>query len=115
MTLFVDDAHADDFVSLGTAARRFVPGGASPRTLFRWSCRGVKVGSQRLYLEVVYVGHQPRTTEAAVRDFLDRVTRAKLALAARHQGVDAPPQIAEREQDELEARLAAAGLADDRD
>ncbi len=75
--------------------------GIDPSTGFRWFKKGIA----GVELEVKYVGRQPRTTEAAVRAFIEGVTQARLARMKK--------QAADATSEELEAaglnRPAKAG------
>lgn len=45
-------------------------------TLWRWHRRGVKVGTERVYLEVVVTPSGAATTVEALQDFLRRLSRS---------------------------------------
>ena len=56
---------------------------------------------ERIRLQIWYVGREPHTTHAAIRQFLDAVTAARLEKMRRTQ---------QRADDVTEAELNAAGL-----
>ncbi len=99
-------ANADtaDLIPLNQALRNEIPGNPSISTVWRWATRGLAPavdGEPRIKLEVLYCGNRPYTTEQAIREFLQRVTAARLARIATRR----PSQT-----DVTEDELRAAGL-----
>ena len=93
-----------DLIPLNQAIRTEIPGAPSSSTVWRWAKRGLAPAEDdepRITLSVVYVGNKPYTTRNAIRDFIDRATKARLARMARTQQL-----IADVSEDEL----AAVGL-----
>lgn len=77
---------ADELIPLQTALRALIPGKKNPSTSWRWISRGLAgVDGERIRLQVWYVGRQPHTTKAAVRQWLEAVTAAKLVRMERTQ------------------------------
>lgn len=79
-----------------------IPGNRNPSTSWRWINRGIAGrDGERIRLQVWYVGRQPHTTEAAVREFIEAVTAARLARMQQSQ---------QQAADVTDAELAAVGL-----
>lgn len=84
-----NDLLNETLVSLATAARK-VPGRGGrplhPSTIFRWICEGVRTpDGVRLKLEACRIGFSWKTSEQALRRFVD-------ALTAAHSGDAEPPR-----------------------
>ena len=100
----IANAETKDLIPLYQAIRTELPSEPSPATVWRWVTRGLAPAHDRdlrIKLEVLYVGSRPYTTKAAIRDFIDRATQARLQRMERTQ---------QRHVDVTEAELAAAGL-----
>ena len=96
------ETRPDELIPLKTAIRDLIPGGKNPSTTWRWVTRGLAgQDGQRIRLKVWYVGRQPHTTKAAILQWLEAVTEARMERMDRTQ---------ERCADVSEAELAAAGL-----
>jgi hypothetical protein len=92
----------DALIPLNQAIREEVPGEKNPSTAHRWITRGLAgLNGERIRLQVWYAGRQPCTTRAAVRQFLDEVTKARLGRMELTQ---------QRCGDVSDAELAAVGL-----
>jgi hypothetical protein len=101
----MDIAHAEtkDLFPVNQAGQH-IPGEPSPATVWRWTTKGLAPandGEPRIKLAVLYAGNKPYTTLAAIREFLDRATRARLARIARTQ---------RRADDVSDSELSAVGL-----
>ena len=94
---------ADRLLPLNSAIRELIPGKKlSPSLTWRWATKGLMgLNSERIRLQIWYVGREPHTTHAAIRQFLDAVTAARLEKMRRTQ---------QRTDDVTEAELNAAGL-----
>ncbi len=93
-------------VSLAEAARKHFPGNPNPSTVWRWATKGHSDGrGGRIRLEITYVGRRAMVTPAACADFIDAVTKAKLA---RHMQTDEEPST--ERSDETERRLVESNL-----
>jgi hypothetical protein len=87
---------------LNEAIRDVIPGNINPSTSWRWVTRGFAgLNGERIRLQVTYVGRTPHTTHAAIRQWLEAVTEARLARMARTQ---------QRAADVTAAELEAVGL-----
>lgn len=77
----------DEFLPVNQAVGEVIPGKRNPATHWRWITRGLAGAEpgERIKLRVWYAGRQPLTTRAAVREFLDAVTAARLARIERIQ------------------------------
>lgn len=78
----IANADTKDLIPLNQAIRTEIPGQPSVSTAWRWITRGLAAAvpdEPRIKLDVLYVGSRPFTTRAAIRDFLDRATQARLA------------------------------------
>ncbi len=92
----------DALIPLNQAIREEVPGEKNPSTTHRWITRGMAgLNGERIRLQVWYAGRQPCTTRAAVRQFLDEVTKARLSRMELTQ---------QRCRDVSDAELEAVGL-----
>jgi hypothetical protein len=81
-----------------------VPTAVAISTVWRWATKGLSAATDsepRIKLEVLYVGNRPYTTRPAVRDFLSRATKARLARIEAHQ---------QRDRDVTDEELADVGL-----
>jgi hypothetical protein len=93
----------DALQPLNEAVRQVIPGNVNPSTPWRWIVRGIAgLDGERIKLQVTYVGRAPHTTKAAVRQWLEAVTAARLARMARTQ---------ERAADVTSEELEAVGLS----
>jgi hypothetical protein len=93
----------DALQPLNEAVRQVIPGNVNPSTPWRWITRGIAgLDGQRIRLQVTYVGRAPHTTKAAIRQWLEAVTEARLARMARTQ---------QRAADVTSAELEAVGLS----
>ena len=104
----IANAKTKDLIPLYQAVRTEIPSEPSAATVWRWVTRGLAPandGESRIKLEVLYVGSRPHTTRAAIRDFINRATQARLQCMERTQ---------QRQVDVTEAELAAVGLIDRR-
>ena len=52
----------------------------SERRLYRWAREGVRAGSTRIYLEIIWVGTEKCTTREAFDRFMKEITAAKMSL-----------------------------------
>ena len=76
----------DQLQPLNAAFRGSIPGNPSPSTKVRWYTHGMTgVDGERLRLPVWYVGRKPYTTKAAIRQWLNEVTLARIARFDRQQ------------------------------
>ncbi len=87
----IENAETKDLIPLNqTTIRAEIPGDPSASTVWRWVTRGLAPandGEPRIKLPVLYVGSKPFTTRQAIREFIERLTQARLArMAARQQG-----------------------------
>ena len=65
---------------LSEAIRAEIPGKRNPATEYRWVTKGLAgVNDERIKLQVWYAGRHPCTTRAAVREFVEKVTEARIA------------------------------------
>lgn len=100
----IANAETRDLIPLYQAVRSEISGEPSTPTVWRWVTRGLAPandGESRIKLEVLYIGSRPHTTRAAIREFIDRATQARLQCQERSQ---------QRHVDVSEAELEAAGL-----
>ena len=101
------NADDDKLIPVSQAIREEIPDSTvNPSTTWRWITRGLAgLDDERIRLQVWYVGRQPHTTRTAVRQWLDAVTKARLARMSRtqQQAVDATG-----------AELEAVGLTENR-
>lgn len=84
----IADAETKDLIALNLAVRTEIPGAPSVTTAWRWITRGLAPaddGEPRIKLAVLYVGNKPFTTRNAIRDFIDRATKARLSRIERNQ------------------------------
>ena len=97
------DAATDETLQpLNDVIREVIPGSKNPSTPWRWIARGIAgLDGERIRLRVWYVGRAPHTTRAAVRQWLEAVTEARLARMARTQ---------QRADDVTDSELEAVGL-----
>lgn len=87
---------------LNEVVRQVIPGNVNPSTPWRWITRGIAgLNGERIRLKVWYVGRAPHTTRAAVRQFIDEVTAARLARMQQTQ---------QRAADVSDEELEAVGL-----
>ena len=101
----ISKAETKDLMPLNQAVRTEIPGQPSVSTAWRWITRGLAPavdGEPRIRMAVLYVGNKPYTTVAAIRDFLDRATQARLSRMARTQ---------QRADDVTDEELESVGLA----
>ena len=92
----------DNLIPLNKAVQDLTEKRINPSTIFRWMTKGLEgLDEQRIRLQVWYIGRQPHTTHAAIRQFLDAVTAARLEKMRRTQ---------QRADDVTPAELKAAGL-----
>ena len=92
----------DELVPLSDAIKTVIPGKLSPSTPWRWISKGMAgANGERIKLQIWYVGRAPHTTPAAVREWLEAVTAARLERMARTQ---------QRAVDVTDAELQAVGL-----
>jgi hypothetical protein len=93
----------DTLQPLSEAIRQEIPGTTNPSTHWRWVTRGIAgLNGERIKLQVTYVGRAPHTTRAAVRQWLEAVTDARLSRMARTQ---------QRAADVTAAELETVGLS----
>ena len=93
-----------DLIPLNEAVRTEIPGSPSISTAWRWITRGLAPahdGEPRIKLAILYAGNKPFTTRNAIREFIERATKARLARMARTQ---------KRASDATAAELASVGL-----
>lgn len=84
----IANAETKDLIPLNQAIRTEIPGEPSVTTAWRWITRGLAPaddGEPRIKLAVLYVGSKPFTTRNAIRDFIDRATKARLSRMERNQ------------------------------
>ena len=101
-------AETKDLIPLNQAIRAEIPGEPSISTGWRWVTRGlapVNDGEPRLKLAVLYSGNKPYTTRAAIREFCQRATQARMTRIERTQ---------QRADDVTDAELEAVGLTSHR-
>lgn len=80
MSIAKADTH--DLIPLNQAIREEIPSAIAVSTIWRWATRGLSPavdGDPRIKLAVLYVGNRPHTTRAAIREFLELATKARLA------------------------------------
>lgn len=101
------NAATDDTLQpLIEAIRAVIPGNMNPSTPWRWITKGIAgLDGERIKLQVWYVGRAPHTTMAAVRQWLEAVTEARLERMARTQ---------QRADDVTSDELEAVGLTNNR-
>ena len=100
----VETINPGDLISLCDAIKKEIPGKPAYSTVWRWVVRGltpVNPGEPRIKLNVKYVGSKPFTTRAAICDFIERATQARIAKAERTQ---------RRADDVSDEELASVGL-----
>jgi hypothetical protein len=94
----------DGLEPVNDVIRQVIRSETNPSTAWRWITRGIAgLNGERIRLQVWYVGRTPCTTRAAVREWLEAVTAARLARMARTQ---------QRATDVTQDELEAAGLTD---
>lgn len=84
----IADAETNDLIRINQAIKTEIPGHPSAATVWRWATRGLApaiAGEPRIKLDVLYVGATPYTTRAAIREFLNRATQARLDRMAATQ------------------------------
>lgn len=87
---------------LNDVVQLVIRGQMNPSTAWRWITRGIAgENGERIRLQAWYVGRRPYTTPTAVREFIQRVTAARLA-SLQHAHL---PNT-----DVSDAELAAVGL-----
>jgi len=80
------NAVPDGLQPRNAAIRDVIPGNINPSTSWRWITRGFAgLNGERIRVQVWYVGRTPHTTKAAVRQWLEAATHARLARIARTQ------------------------------
>lgn len=85
----------DELQPLNDAIRAEIPGPKNPSTAWRWITRGIAgLNGERIRLQVWYVGRQPHTTVAAVRQFIADVTAARLARMQQRCADVTPDELA---------------------
>ena len=96
-------ADSDDRLTpLNLAIRTRMHRDFNPSTSWRWCTLGIAgPDGERIRLQVWYVGRKPHTTQAAISDWLNKVTEARLAKIDRKQKLS---------QDVSDDELRAAGL-----
>lgn len=76
----------DKLQPLLQAIRAETHSNVNPSTPWRWITKGIAgIDGERIKLQVWYAGRAPYTTQAAVRQWLEAVTEARLARMARTQ------------------------------
>ena len=60
--------------------KKKLPGNPSSRRLAYWATEGIKVGSERVFLEIVWIGGEKCTTREAFARFTRELTERKLEL-----------------------------------
>ena len=87
--------HVSEMVPVNKAD---IPGNPAPNTRWRWIKKGLPArDGHRITLACWYVGSRPYTTNAAVREFLERCTAERSGPAVMSDDV-------------IDAELAACGL-----
>lgn len=85
-TATANAAADDELQPLLEAVGAVIPGNMNPSTPWRWANKGIAgLDGERIKLQVWYVGRAPHTTQAAVKQWLEAVTEARLARMARTQ------------------------------
>jgi hypothetical protein len=75
-------ANTHDLIPLNQAIREEIPTAVAISTVWRWATKGLAPatdGDPRIKLAVLYVGNRLHTTKAAIREFLELATKARLA------------------------------------
>jgi hypothetical protein len=100
----IANADTSELLPLKKAIQREIPTAVAISTVWRWATKGLAPatdGDPRIKLAVLYVGNRPHTTKAAVREFLELATKARLARIELKQ---------QRCREVSDQDLAAAGL-----
>ena len=93
-----------ELVDLTTARKEFIPRRSdgkpiNPSTVWRWNRKGLEgLDGERIKLPFIYVGRRPFVTQAAIDEFFQAVTEAKLE---RHRRAE--DQAADVSDEELQA------------
>ncbi len=105
MTLEIPISDPDQqLYPLTAAIRAVIPGDHNPAKCQRWSKKGILFpDGTRCLIKVWYVGRAPHTTRAAVKEWVEAVTAARLSKSS---GALEPVDV-------TEAELKAAGLISD--
>jgi hypothetical protein len=100
----LESTNPSDLIPLRKAIQTEIPTAVAISTIWRWATKGLAPatdGDPRIKLEVLYVGNRPHTTKAAIREFLELATKARLTRIELKQ---------QRCREVTDAELADAGL-----
>jgi len=100
----LESTNPSDLIPLRKAIQTEIPTAVAISTIWRWATKGLAPatdGDPRIKLAVLYVGNRPHTTKAAIREFLELATKARLARIELKQ---------QRCREVTDAELADAGL-----
>ena len=100
----LESTNPSDLIPLRKAIQTEIPTSVAISTIWRWATKGLAPatdGDPRIKLAVLYVGNRPHTTKAAIREFLELATKARLTRIELKQ---------QRCREVTDAELADAGL-----